>query len=182
VPPDAVVALYVGRLDYQKGLDTLLHAFARVLERNRRVHLCLAGTGAEQHSLAMLADRLAIVSHVHFLGWREDVPELLQAADFLVLPSRWEGMANAILEAMAAALPVVATRVEGSNELIRDGETGILVGVDRPAELADAILSLAGDAAVRSRLGDAGRNRACADFSLATMIARYEALYDSLFD
>jgi starch synthase (maltosyl-transferring) len=180
VPSHGIAGLYVGRLDVQKGVDVLLHALALAQRHSSGLHIVIAGAGPEQASLVDLARQLHIDSHVHFLGWRDDVPALLRAADFFVLPSRWEGMPNAVLEAMAAGLPVIATRVEGLTQLVRDGETGKLVGIDRPEELAEAMIELAGDRAARARYGRNAQEIARHQFSLSHMIAQYEQLYESL--
>jgi glycosyltransferase involved in cell wall biosynthesis len=177
--PDALLALYVGRLDRQKGVDVLLHAFARVRHRLPQLALVVAGAGPERDALVALARELGIDAHAHFLGWRGDVPALCTAADFLVMPSRWEGMPNAVLEAMAAGLPVIATRVEGSSELVQDGDTGKLVASDSVEELADSMIALATDRATRERYGRNGRDRVRQAFSLQRMIADYERLYES---
>jgi glycosyltransferase involved in cell wall biosynthesis len=179
-PPDALAALYVGRLDPQKGVDVLLHAVARAHRVLPHLHLSLAGIGPDQDALVNLARQLGVDSRTHFLGWRNDVPALLGAADLFVMPSRWEGMPNALLEAMAAGLPVIATRAQGSTELVRDGETGKLIAIDQPDELADAMVSLGNDPALRRRYGRTGREFAHREFSLERMIGRYLALYDSL--
>jgi glycosyltransferase involved in cell wall biosynthesis len=180
VPQDATVALYVGRLDKQKGVDTLLRALAIVQSSDPQLHVVLAGTGPDQQSLIELAGQLAVASRTHFLGWRADVSMLMRAADFFVMPSRWEGMPNALLEAMAGGLAVVATCAEGSVQLVRDGESGIVVPIDRPEELARAMLRLAGDAALRACYGRTGHEIAQREYSLAQMIDRYAQLYESL--
>jgi glycosyltransferase involved in cell wall biosynthesis len=105
---------------------------------------------------------------------------LMRTTDFFVMPSRWEGMPNSVLEAMSVGLPVIATRAEGSTQLVRDGQTGMLVGIDRPAELAEAMLRLAGDATLRAQYGRNGQDVARREFSLAQMIERYSQLYESL--
>jgi glycosyltransferase involved in cell wall biosynthesis len=117
---------------------------------------------------------------VCFLGWRDDVSALMRAADFFVMPSRWEGMPNAVLEAMAAGLPVIATQAEGSTELVRNGETGRLVSIDDENELASAIVELSRDPKLRAAWGERGQAIARTEFSVATMIARYDQLYASL--
>jgi starch synthase (maltosyl-transferring) len=180
VPPDATAALYVGRLDEQKGVDSLLHALAIAQSRDPRLHLVLAGSGPEQQSLIGLVRQLGVESRTHFLGWRADVLSLMRTTDFFVMPSRWEGMPNSVLEAMSVGLPVIATRAEGSTQLVRDGQTGMLVGIDRPAELAEAMLRLAGDATLRAQYGRNGQDVARREFSLAQMIERYSQLYESL--
>jgi glycosyltransferase involved in cell wall biosynthesis len=177
---DSIVALYVGRLDPQKGVDVLLRALAIARSNVANLHLLVAGSGLEHSSLVGLAQQLGLESHVHFLGWRDDVSALMHAADFFVMPSRWEGMPNAVLEAMAAGLPVIATRAEGSAELVRNGETGRLVAIDDEKELASAIVELAHDPALRAVWGKRGQATARTEYSLSTMLGRYDQLYESL--
>ena len=178
--PDSIVALYVGRLDPQKGVDVLLRALAIARNRCDNLHLLVAGSGPDRESLTALARQLGLASHVHFLGWREDVPALMRAADLFVMPSRWEGMPNAVLEAMSMGLPVIATRAEGSAELVRDGETGRLVAIDDESGLASAIVESACNAGLRALWGERGQAVARDEYSLGTMIARYEQLFESL--
>lgn len=179
LPHDSIVAIYVGRLDSQKGVDVLLRAFAIARNRLANLHLLVAGSGPEHSSLVSLAQHLGLESQLHFLGWRDDVTALMRAADFFVMPSRWEGMPNAVLEAMATRLPVIATRAEGSAELIRNGESGRLVAIDDENELASAIVELASDAGLRAAWGARGQAIARTEFSLASMIARHDQLYES---
>jgi glycosyltransferase involved in cell wall biosynthesis len=180
MPAPGVVALFVGRLDAQKGVDTLLHALGPARGRCGDLHVVLVGAGAERAALERLARELDLTPYVHFLGWRDDVRAIMRAADFLVLPSRWEGMSNAVLEAMAEGLPVIATRAEGSAELVRHDETGILVEIDEPDALASAMAMLGLDSEKRVQYGRAGRERVCREFSLERMIDRHTELYESL--
>ncbi|MBI3462066.1 MAG: glycosyltransferase [Planctomycetes bacterium] len=180
LPGDSVVALYVGRLDPQKGVDVLLQALRSAQTMVPPLHLVLVGTGPQHGQLVMLARELGIERHVRFVSWRDDVPSLLRAADFFVMPSRWEGMPNAVLEAMAAGLPVVATRTEGTAELVRNGETGLLVPVDDPAGLAHALVVMASDRDQRLQWGARGQELARREFSLDRMIAQYDELYESI--
>ncbi len=178
VPEGAVLALYVGRLDPQKGLDVLLEAAAAVAEARPDWHLALAGAGPDRD---VLIDRAAslptLEGRVHWLGRRDDVPALLKAADLLVLPSLWEGMPNAVLEAMAAGLPVVATLVEGTEDLVLPGRTGWLVPPGQPAPLAAALLEAAADPDRRRRLGRAARARVEAEFTPGRVVEAYERLW-----
>jgi starch synthase (maltosyl-transferring) len=181
VPPEAHLALCIGRLDVQKGLPDLLDAAERVVARRPDWHLVLVGDGpGRPWLLAQLAARPALADRVHWLGRRGDVPALLAAADVLVLPSLWEGMPNVVLEAMAARRAVVATAVEGSEDLVTPDQTGWLVPPRDPPALALALLDAAADPDRRRRYGAAGRARVEAEFSLARMVTSYERLWAGL--
>jgi len=125
---------------------------------------------------------LGIDEHVRFLGQRRDVPELLQVSDIGLLCSHEEGFSNALLEYMAAGLPVVATNVGGNAEAVIDGVTGLLVPAKNPDALARAILRLVHDPAARQGMGTAGRTRVQQNFSLETCLNGYEVLYQSIMD
>ncbi len=175
--PDAgVLILAVGNLYPVKDHATLL----RALPELPGTRVAIAGRGDEEPNLRQLAAELGIETRVHLLGLRDDVDRLLAAADLFVQPSRSEGLPLAVLEAMAAGLPVVATRVGGMGEAVVDGETGILVEPARPDELARALRSLLENEALRTRMGRAARARAEAEFSVETMARRYVALYRAL--
>jgi glycosyltransferase involved in cell wall biosynthesis len=183
VPDDAFLALYVGRLDGQKGLPTLLEAAERVVATHsaRAWHLALAGDGPDCDRLkADATARPALAGRVHWLGRRGDVPALLGAADLLVLPSLWEGMPNAVLEAMAARRAVVATRVEGTEELVTPGRTGWLVPPGDAASLATALLDAAFNPDRLCRFGAAARARVEAGFTPARTVLAYERLWAGL--
>jgi starch synthase (maltosyl-transferring) len=183
VPEAAFLALFVGRLDVQKGLATLLDAAGRIAELRPDLdwHLALAGEGPERDRLrAESAARPGLAGRVHWLGQRPDVPALLRASDLLVLPSLWEGMPNAVLEAMAARRAVVATAVEGTEELVTPGATGWLVPPGDPAALAAALLDTASDPGRLRRFGVAARARAEAEFTPARTVLAYERLWAGL--
>jgi glycosyltransferase involved in cell wall biosynthesis len=172
--------LYVAaRLDPVKDLGTLLRAFA-LARRGRNVVLAIAGDGPERSALTALARDLEIDADVHFLGFRDDAARLYTGADVFVLSSLTEGLSLSTLEAMAAGLPVVATRVGGNPELILDGETGLLVPPRDPEALAGAIGRVLDDAPLRARLGTAGRARAAERFSLRETTRRYLDVYGRL--
>jgi glycosyltransferase involved in cell wall biosynthesis len=125
---------------------------------------------------AALEDRLILT------GARSDVPQILAALDIFVMTSDTEGLPNAVMEAMASGLPVVATRVGGTPELVAEGETGHLVPPGRREPLLEALRALVADRALRRRMGEAGRIRIAAEFTLQRMVAGTRAVYDSLFD
>lgn len=178
VPEDAHLALFVGRLDPQKGLPDLLEAAESVIARRPGWHLAIAGDGPERaRLLEALGSQAPLRGNVHWLGRRDDVPGLLKAVEVLVLPSHWEGMPNVVLEAMAARRAVVGTAVEGTEDLVIPGETGWLVPPRDPAALARALDEAAADPDRCRRLGEAGRLRVEREFSLDAVVAAYERLW-----
>jgi starch synthase (maltosyl-transferring) len=178
IPPDAVVALFVGRIDVQKGVADLLDAAAKVAVERKDWHLVLVGDGPDlrKHRARTETDtRLA--RRVHWLGRRDDIAALLNAADLLVLPSLWEGMPNVVLEAMASRRAVVATDVEGSEDLVVPGRTGWLIPAGDPARLASALLEAHSDSERLRRYGDAAREWVDTHYSWASAIRAYEQLW-----
>jgi glycosyltransferase involved in cell wall biosynthesis len=177
----APLALALGRLHPNKGFDLLLEALAAT----REVTLWIAGDGPLRPRLERLATRLGIIGRVRFLGWREDVPRLLAAADLLVCPSLREPLGNVVIEAWSAGLPVVATASDGPKGLIQDGESGILVPLPGsrgggPRALADAIERVCADPALRARLGNAGRRAYEAQFTEPIVVAGYRRFFDQV--
>ncbi len=178
VPAGATLALYVGRLDPQKGVPFLLDAAGRVAAADPAWHLAIAGDGPERAALVALAATIPpLAERLHWLGRRDDVPALLKAADLLVLPSLWEGMPNVVLEAMAARRAVVATEVEGTEDLVLPGRSGWLVPPGDPAALANALRDAASDPARLRRHGEAGRARVEARFTPKRVVDAYERLW-----
>jgi sugar transferase (PEP-CTERM/EpsH1 system associated) len=180
IPVEAPLLGSVGRLHPQKGFTDLLTAFAQIRERIPSVRLFLAGGGKSRADLEAQARSLGLSEAVTIAGVRADVPEVLAALDVFVLPSRWEGMPNAVLEAMAAGLPVVATAVGGTPEAVVDGVTGLLVPPRDPGALVQAIEWVLRDPNLRRRMGQAGRKRVEQHFSIEDTIRQTEALYETL--
>jgi starch synthase (maltosyl-transferring) len=178
VPENAHLALYVGRLDLQKGLPDLLDAAERVIDERSGWHLALAGDGPTRGWLiAQINGRHRLHGRVHWLGSRDDIPALLKSADVLIHPSLWEGMPNAVLEAMAASRPVIGTAVEGTEDLVVPGQTGWLVPPSNVLALTEAILDAADSPERCRRYGEAGRQRAEKEFSQERTLAAYEGLW-----
>ncbi len=178
----APLALCLARLDPQKDHPTLLRAWDRVVSARPEARLLLAGDtqlGGDAYvdSLHGLVNSLGLDGSVHFLGLRRDPSDLLAAADLLVMSSRWEGLGLVFLEAMNAALPVVATAVGGVPEIVREGDTGLLVEPGDPEALSDAILRLIDDPKLAVRLGKSGRRRLERDFTAAAMVRSTLGLY-----
>lgn len=176
----------VARLDYEKGVDVLLHAWGHMLRppadwrAGLAPRLRLVGDGALRPQLERIAAELGIADSVEFLGLRTDIVDLLQQSWGFVLPSRWEGMPNALLEAMACGLPCIATRVSGSEDIISDGVDGLLVEPEQPAALALALRRVVGDPELARRLGAAGRTKVVRDYQLRHVVEQCVALYRRL--
>ncbi|HSH81496.1 MAG TPA: glycosyltransferase [Herpetosiphonaceae bacterium] len=170
--PEQCLVGSVGRLTYQKGYDVLLQALALV--RRVDVHLLVVGAGDEEASLRVRVDALGLQRRVHFTGYRRDVPRLLGALDLYVHPARFEGMPNALLEAMAAGCPIVATTVDGNRELIEDGVHGWLVPPEDARALAEAIECALVNTDEARRRSTAAQTRATISFSIDSMVGAWE--------
>jgi glycosyltransferase involved in cell wall biosynthesis len=180
IPDGSLVVGMVGRLHPTKGVDVLLQAMQSIARDGFQARLVVVGDGPLKEDLMRTAGRLAIADVTIFTGSRSDVPALLGALDLLVLPSLWEGLPLAILEAMAARLPVVATDVGGNSEAVVDGVTGLLVPPGDVPALSRAIRQLATDGAQRRQMGQAGYERALRLFSAQTVANRFAELYLAL--
>lgn len=170
------VIVMVGRLAQQKAPLTLVHA-SRSLVRGR---VLIAGDGPLRSRVEQAVRRHGLSDRVRLLGFRADIPGLLRASDIFVLPSRWEGLPLAVIEAMMAGLPVVATRVGGVGEVVEDGGTGLLVPPGDPEALAAALRRLVEHEALRRQMGAAGRERALRLFTADRMVGETRALYAAL--
>lgn len=177
VPADRHLGLFVGRLSSVKNLPGLFEALAR-MPADQRPWMALAGDGPESTRLSDLRARLDLGEDVHFLGERADATRLMQAADFLVLCSWQEGLSNAIVEAMLAGCPVIATAVGGNVELVEHARTGLLVPVDDAESLAEAIGQLCSDDSLRSTLSRQARQSARARHSTQALAGATEAVYE----
>jgi glycosyltransferase involved in cell wall biosynthesis len=177
IPADAPLALAVGRLIEQKDHATLLRAFARVRSTLPQARLAILGAGPLEGETRALAQQLGLENAVSLPG-RTDIRDWLDRADVFVHTSRWEGFGIVLLEAMLAGLPVVATRVSAVPEVVADGQTGILVEVGDVDGLATSLGALLADRERAAALGEAGRRRARAEFSVARMAAATQAVYE----
>ncbi|MFQ5730860.1 MAG: glycosyltransferase [Planctomycetaceae bacterium] len=180
ISPHHQTLLFVGRLDAQKGIEVLLDAFGQLAQTQPTLHLLLAGDGPLRATVEEFARQRALESRVHLPGRRGDIPHLMQAADCLVLPSLWEGMPNAVLEAMAAGLPVIATAVEGVSELLVDGETGRVIPRGDAGALVRAVSCLVANPAAASRAARRAQLLVRETFTWDRVVQEYVALYRSL--
>jgi glycosyltransferase involved in cell wall biosynthesis len=180
VPVDADVVTIVGRLVPLKGHVTLFEAVARLRAMSPRVRLLVAGRGPLEAELRSEAARLRVADLVSFLGARGDVRRVLAASDVLAAPSTSEGFGLAVVEAMAAGLPCVATRTGGLAEIVEDGASGFLVAPRDVAALAETLGRLLGDVGLRARLGERGRAVAEQRYDVRDTARRLEELYDTV--
>ena len=177
---DDVVFLCVARFAPQKAHDVLLRAFDQARKQDSRVKLLLVGDdpfGDGRKRAEALADELDLGGAVSFLGIRRDVPDLMGLSDVFCMASLWEGLGLVFLEAMAARLPVLATKVSAVPEVVVDGKTGVLVAPADPEDMARGVLALAGDPARRQAFGEAGHARVLERFGLDRMVDETLAIY-----
>lgn len=166
----------VARLNPVKRLDVLFQAVALSPD----VYVVIVGNGPERAQLEAMSEQPGLAGRVRFAGQQDDVRPWLAALDVFVLSSDWEGMSNALLEAMAIGLPVIATAVGGTPEVVMDGITGLLVPPRDPAALAEAIATLLHDPDLRRKMGQAGQERVEQHFSIKETVRQTEALYEAL--
>jgi glycosyltransferase involved in cell wall biosynthesis len=172
---DEILFTCVGRLEPQKNPLLLVQAFAAL--NNPRIHLIMLGEGSLREQLLDYIWEHGLERRVHLLGKRNEVPEYLAASDVFVLSSNWEGNPLAVMEAMAAGLPVVATAVGGVPELVESGQQGILVPPGDCSAFTDAMRTLLNDPEKRTAMANAARARATATFNVERMAQGYESIY-----
>jgi glycosyltransferase involved in cell wall biosynthesis len=168
-----VVLLSIGRLVYQKAHSVLIDAMQIVRAKATNVVLYIAGEGQLREPLEAQILEAGLGEYAHLLGNRIDIPELFTLTDIFVLPSRWEGLPMALLEAMDAGLPVVATKVEGVDEVVENDIQGLLVPPEDAPALAQAILQLVKDRALRKKMGALARKRVQAHYTTDVMCQQY---------
>lgn len=175
--PGAFLWLAVGNLLPAKDYPTLLAAAERCAAFSPAFHLLIAGAGEEEQALHSEVDRRGLNGRVHFLGLRSDVPRLLHACDAFVLSSAWEGQPNAVMEAMASAVPVVATNAGGVRELLGEGVCGFIVPIQDPIALSERMIhTMTLDKEERLRMGVAGRERIVQCFDSERVVDRWEVM------
>ncbi len=172
--------LFIGRLVPEKSLPTLLKAYKKALENFPQLHLTLVGEGAERQALEQLAKETGIENALNFAGKQDDVRPFLAAADIFVLPSKTEGMSNALLEGMASGLPCLATPVGANPRVLGNGKYGILLPVGDEDAWAQALVDLGRSPQRRASLGKAARERILNEYDFSIIGARYLSLYETL--
>jgi glycosyltransferase involved in cell wall biosynthesis len=177
--PEQLLVGTLACLKPQKGPLDFVRAAAAAHARCDRLRFVIAGDGELRDEVASLVRELGLEGVVHMLGWRRDVVDLLHAMDIFLLTSHFEGLPRAVLQAMAAGVPVVATDVDGTPEVVRDRHTGLLVGAQDPPAVAQSLLELAGDPVLRSALADRAKRVLDADFDIHNMVGSLERIYIS---
>jgi glycosyltransferase involved in cell wall biosynthesis len=179
--PETKVLITVGTLRTAKGHRYLIEAAGDVIKAHPNVHFLFVGDGELRLELEAQVTACDLTDKIHFLGDRRDVTELLAASDLFILPSLWEGLSMALLEAMAAANPIVATSVSGTSQVLTHAETGILVPPGDAPALAQAIIDLLSQPDAETKaMGEAARRSVAARFSGEKQAAEYLALYERL--
>jgi glycosyltransferase involved in cell wall biosynthesis len=177
---DVLLVGAIGRLVWQKGFEYFLQCIPDVVGICSRTKFLLIGEGPLRRPLEDLSKRLGIEPFIIFTGQRNDIRDVLAALDIIVITSVLEGFPMITLEAMAMGKPIIATRIDGTTEQIRDGKEGLLVASRSPAELTKAIVRVAGDSLLASSLGNAARQRVIAEFSVQQMIEATIKVYEEL--
>lgn len=167
----------VGNLRSVKGHRYLIQSMPLILERFPNARLILVGDGPLRSELEQLAEKFRVREKTVFLGYRTDIPELMNIFDIFVLPSLSEGLSNVLLEAMAASKPVVATNVGGNPEVVENYKTGILIPPKNPVMLAQAVNDLLSDESKRLKMGELGFKRVKEHFLLSDTVQKYERIY-----
>jgi glycosyltransferase involved in cell wall biosynthesis len=180
IPGDRFAVGWIGRMTAVKRTDDVLIAFKSLRDRGVDAVLCMVGDGPDRFPLEQRAHDLGVARDTVFLGYQEDVAPFYAAFDALVLPSANEGTPVSVIEALAAELPVVATRVGGVPDVVRDGEDGFLVEAGATDDIADRLAQLAGDPALRARMGKQGRERVLPRYAVDRLVDDVDELYRSL--
>ena len=178
--PDKEIVTFVGRLALRKGVDILIRAWEKVIQRFPDAYLLIVGSGEEEMNLKKLATEMNLINDIRFVGEVDNVVDYLQASDIFSFPSRLEGAPNAVLEALACGLPIVSTTIGGVVDIISDEVNGILVPPERSDLLAQKICFLLEDKNYRKRLGRKAREAALTRFSFDVISKKYLDCYHSL--
>jgi glycosyltransferase involved in cell wall biosynthesis len=180
LPPEVLLTALVGRIEDQKGVDSLISVVPRVVAEVPAAHVLVVGDGTRRPEMERLAAELGVADRVHFVGWRHDLTDVMRAIDVLALPSRWEAFGIVNLEAMAAAKPVVGFAVEGVPEVVVHGETGLLSAAGAVDDLARDLVRVLDDPELAARLGAAGRRRFEEHYVPEQMMRAHVELYEEL--
>lgn len=181
IPKDAVLILFLARFTGQKQPLTMIRAFCKAASQNSQLRLLMVGDGDQKREADALVAQSGMSEKIYMQSFRQDVPDILAAADIYVLPSLWEGLPLGLLEAMAMGKAVIASKADGTKEVIRHNTNGIMVNVEHlESEVTAALLQLASDASLRTRLGQEARATVSSTYSAAKMTRAVEEIYRGL--
>jgi glycosyltransferase involved in cell wall biosynthesis len=181
IPNDVTLVLFLARFTVQKQPLTMIKAFAKAAAENPSLRMLMVGDGELRQEADELIEQTGIKEKVYRQSFRQDVPDVQAAADIYALPSLWEGLPIGLLEAMAMGKAIVASKVDGTSEVIVHNENGLLISpANMEAELAQSILQFAADASLRKKLGDKARATISSTFSAPTMTRQVEEIYRKL--
>jgi glycosyltransferase involved in cell wall biosynthesis len=183
IDPAAILIIFIARFTSHKQPLSLIKSFAESIKKNPALQMLMVGEGDEKNEALEMVKNLNIQNHVHFLPFRQDVPDLLNAADIFVLPSLWEGLPIGLLEAMSMGKSVIATNVDGTREIVKNNQNGLLIETNNLVEnLTKAILSLAQNEPARKRLALNAINTVTENFNALTMTRKIEKAYASIMN
>lgn len=178
ISENALLVLFIARFTSHKQPLSLIEAFAKALPRNPRLHLLMVGDGDQKEQAVRMISQLHLKDKITLSSFRQDVPDVLASADIFVLPSLWEGLPIGLLEAMAMGKPVIASKVDGTSEILRHQENGWMIETDRLVDnLADALVSLSQDEEKRYAFSRSAQNTVNERFNAAGMTRQIEKLY-----
>lgn len=180
LPRDAKIITVIARLHPQKGHTYLIQAAPDIIKAIPQTRILFIGEGELHAQLNLQIEEQNLSAYIQLVGVRQDIPHILSISDLFVLPSLFEGLPNALLEAMASGTPAVATNVDGSPELVVNNETGLIIEPKKPGQLAEAILRILQDSALAKSMGQSAQARVANDFSIEQNIRRYSQLYEGL--
>lgn len=181
ISSEAIVVSFVARFTHQKQPITLLNAFAQAVKQNPKLHLLMVGDGEQRADVDALVSQLPCQDRITLTSFRQGVPAVLAAADIYVLPSLWEGLSIALLEAMSMGKAIIATRTDGTKEVIVDQKNGILIGLDNlEVDLTSALVRLSRDTEQQQKLGNEARQTIATGFDAATMTDTVASIYRQL--
>jgi glycosyltransferase involved in cell wall biosynthesis len=183
IPAGKKVILFVGQFIQRKGVSTLISALARCVNADPSIILVLVGSGIEKAAYINLARRIGVLDHIVFPGTVEyaNLPLFYRSADLFVLPSFQEGFGVVLVEALSAGTPIVASRIDGIKDAVREGETSVLAEAGNDLDFATCILDLLRDHRLRDRLSQDGRETAVREYGLATFVGKWDDAIRGLF-
>jgi glycosyltransferase involved in cell wall biosynthesis len=183
IPVGAVLVLFIARFTAHKQPLSLLDAFVRALPSFPGMHLLMVGEGDQQARAVETVNQLGLGHNIHFQSFRQDVPDVLAAADIFVLPSLWEGLPIGLLEAMAMGKAVIASDVDGTSEIVQNGVNGLLIPTEQlVGHLTEALVVLAKDAVLRRHFGDKAIETVNGKYNAAVMTREIERIYTGLYE